>query len=104
MADFECPRCKNATLTIVRSVELGASDDDDERSLQLIACPCGLLGAAEYHESRRGAGESWYHDAFELDPAGYTAVEDHVTRVEWPPGGVAGVTTPLSRFAMRWHS
>lgn len=69
---------------ITESTELGPGDDDDERSLQLIACPCGLAGAAIYRESRRGSGESWHHDGYALDADGIAMIREHVARGELP--------------------
>ncbi|MBA3463822.1 MAG: hypothetical protein H0T46_27950 [Deltaproteobacteria bacterium] len=81
---FQCPTCANPTLEITESVELGPGDDDDERSLQLITCPCGLTGAAFYRESRRGSGESWHHEGFLLEAATIAQIREHMARRELP--------------------
>jgi hypothetical protein len=69
---FVCPGCNNKTLTIARSIELGADSRDDEYSLQAIACnECDVVGVATYQESRRGAEESWDHLGYKMDKVNY---------------------------------
>lgn len=103
---FVCPGCDAPTLDIVERVELGPGADDDERTLQRIRCTaCGLTGAAEYRESRRGSGESWHHDGCLLDAAG----EDALRAWFASPAaerrtidGVRSIAEPLSWFRMQY--
>lgn len=81
---FKCPRCREQTLLIAESAELGPDDVSDERSLQLITCPCGFVGTALYEESRRGAGESFRHRGYELGPAEVEVVRQHMARKKMP--------------------
>lgn len=65
---FVCPACNNKTLSIQRSIELGADSRDDEYSLQAVRCSgCDFVGVATYQESRRGAEESWDHLGYNME-------------------------------------
>lgn len=65
---FVCGACKAPTLTIGKIIDL-PSDDDDDLSLQIVACGrCGTESVAVYRESRRGSldGDSYHHDAWSV--------------------------------------
>jgi hypothetical protein len=69
---FYCPACKDKTLRIVKSIELGSDSRDDEYSLQAIQCGrCNCVGVSTYQESRRGAEESWDHLGHKMDNIDY---------------------------------
>lgn len=64
MSDFICPRCAAPTLSITDVMELGSDDDNDDRTIQTIACSaCAFEGIAWYEASRRGSDEVYHHTA-----------------------------------------
>lgn len=82
---FRCPRCQNTKLEIALSMELGADNRSDERSLQVAVCEqCGLHAVLTYEESRRGGGESWHH-------VGYRLPKDRVLEIR---DSIAGCSSP----------
>jgi hypothetical protein len=85
------------TLAIAESVELGPGDDDDERSLQVIACPCGFEGAGFYRESRRGSGESVHHTGYRTTPEQLAEVRAAMARKQEPPE-----LWRIDSFPIRW--
>lgn len=72
---FLCPQCKKYTLEIKKTIKAVPGSMDDEKSIQLIACPCGFEGIAVYEESRRGAESVFNHD-------GYVAPTDLVSKLK----------------------
>ena len=56
---FQCPRCSQSSLKIVKSIELAPDSRSDEISLQFVRCQdCKYEGLAVYEESTRGALDS----------------------------------------------
>jgi hypothetical protein len=61
-AQWLCPECGNAALSMGQGIQLPPDRWSDEIALQPISCTnCAFLGVAVYEESRRGAldSESW---------------------------------------------
>ncbi len=76
-----CPECQSQALTIERSLELPPDGDNDEITLQTVACAhCGFQALALYRESRRGAldSESWVHEGLRVSPEDFQAISDMI--------------------------
>lgn len=94
---FLCPRCNAPRLHITATMELGADDYSDERSVQLVECgACGLRGVALYEESRRGSDARVHHEAYV--PAGLDRFTAAITRCAIPRDAACGCE---SHVAMR---
>lgn len=76
---ISCPECSSeASLAVVRRIELPPDSRSDEITLELLACgACEFRGAAVYQESRRGAldSESWEYHGYQMEPAALARLE-----------------------------
>ena len=64
---FKCPTCKESTLQIIKSLDLGADERSDEVAIQCVKCEnCEFRGMTIYEESRRGASDSFHHFGYEI--------------------------------------
>jgi hypothetical protein len=82
---FTCPDCKEKSLSIAASIELGSDANSDETSLQAVRCSgCGLVGVGIYEESRRGASESWHHWAHRMAPEDYDELHKRLSACPKP--------------------
>ncbi len=68
-AQWLCPECGNASLSLGQAIQLPPDCRSDEIALQPISCTsCPFLGVAVYEESRRGAldSESWKYFGYRV--------------------------------------
>ena len=68
-AQWLCPECGNAALSMGQGIQLPPDRWSDEIALQPISCTnCAFLGVAVYEESRRGAldSESWKYFGYRI--------------------------------------
>ena len=74
-----CPTCKNSSLKITNSLELGASRSFDEVSFQVIECnSCGLKGVAVYEENRWGSSEIVNHYGYIVSEAMFNKANNDI--------------------------
>ncbi len=82
---FVCPRCEAPQLVLEGSLELGPDSRSDEIALQAARCHgCALTAVAVYEESRRGAGESWNHDGWQVPVVEFATLRKEIASCPRP--------------------
>lgn len=102
---FECPACKKGGLAIQLSMELMPGPDDDDVTLQTIACgACGFKGIAIYRESRHGAlgSERWHHHGYAMSEKSLDAIMDALAKCADPRNRRCGCETHAALGGRNW--
>lgn len=82
---FDCPVCGKATLDIVKSMQLGPTDDDDTWARQIVYCADDDFEAiAEYTASRRGGDDSFHHHGKEATPEFRDELRQAIDSCDYP--------------------
>lgn len=78
-AKFICPACKEKSLAIIKSLDLGPDKRSDEVAIQCVECQnCEFKGIAIYEESRRGASESINHYGYKINAIKYQGLRNDI--------------------------